>query len=162
VTEARSLEANGAAVVVAQRFEAGGHRGSFGGSPGAGMVGTVAVVSQIVDAVRIPVTAAGGVADERGLAAAFALGASGAQIGTSFLGCPEATASPLHRAQLRTATDDGTSLRAPLPAVRPARRQSLHRRDGRYRAIGVSAAGEPRRPALASADEEARAAFWTG
>jgi nitronate monooxygenase len=120
VAEARSLEANGADVVIAQGFEAGGHRGSFSSSPGAGMVGTMALVPQIVDAVHIPVIAAGGIADGRGLAAAFALGASGAQIGTAFLGCPEATVSPLHRAQLRTAADDGTELTRAFTG-RPAR-----------------------------------------
>jgi nitronate monooxygenase len=86
VAEARSLEANGADVIIAQGFEAGGHRGSFSDSPGAGMIGTMALVPQIVDAVRVPVLAAGGIADGRGIAAAFALGASGAQIGTAFLG----------------------------------------------------------------------------
>src|SRR6266478_463997 len=120
VAEARSLEADGADVVIAQGFEAGGHRGSFSGSPGAGMVGTMALVPQIADAVRVPVIAAGGIADGRGLAAAFALGASGAQMGTAFLGCPEATVSPLHRAQLRAATDDGTELTRAFTG-RPAR-----------------------------------------
>jgi len=70
----------------------------------------MALVPQIVDAVRVPVIAAGGIADGRGIAAAFALGASGVQMGTAFLGCPEATISPLHRVQLRTATDDATEL----------------------------------------------------
>ena len=74
------------------------------------MVGTMALAPQIVDAVHVPVIAAGGIADGRGIAAAFALGASGVQLGTAFLGCPEATVSPLHRAQLRTATDDCTEL----------------------------------------------------
>ena len=120
VAEARSLEANGADVIIAQGFDAGGHRGSFSGSPGAGMVGTMALVPQIVDAVRLPVIAAGGIADGRGLAAAFALGASGAQLGTAFLGCPEATVSPLHRAQLRSAVDDGTELTRAFTG-RPAR-----------------------------------------
>ncbi len=110
VAEARSLEATGADVIIAQGYEAGGHRGTFSGSPGAGMVGTMALVPQIADAVRVPVIAAGGIADGRGLAAAFALGASGAQLGTAFLGSPEATVSPLHRAQLRSAVDDGTEL----------------------------------------------------
>jgi nitronate monooxygenase len=120
VAEARALEANGADVIIAQGFDAGGHRGSFSGSPGAGLVGTMALVPQIVDAVRLPVIAAGGIADGRGLAAAFALGASGAQLGTAFLGCPEATVSPLHRAQLRSAVDDGTELTRAFTG-RPAR-----------------------------------------
>jgi nitronate monooxygenase len=110
VSEARWLEANGADVVIAQGFDAGEHRGSFSGSPGAGTVGTIALVPQIVDAVRVPVVGAGGIADGRGIAAAFALGASGVQMGTAFLGCPEATVSPLYRAQLRAATDETTVL----------------------------------------------------
>lgn len=120
VAEARSLEAGGADIVIAQGFEAGGHRGSFSAGPGAGTVGTMALVPQIVDAVRVPVIAAGGIADGRGIAAAFALGASGAQLGTAFLGCPEASVSPLHRARLRTATDDGTELTRAFTG-RPAR-----------------------------------------
>jgi nitronate monooxygenase len=110
VAEARWLAANGADAIIAQGFEAGGHRGSFSDSPGAGMVGTMALVPQIVDAVRVPVIAAGGIVDGRGLAAAFALGASGAQLGTAFLACPEAAISPLHRSRLRSAVDDGTEL----------------------------------------------------
>jgi nitronate monooxygenase len=120
VSEARRLEANGADAIIAQGFEAGGHRGSFSVSPGAGMVGTMALVPQIADAVRLPVIAAGGIADGRGLAAAFALGASGAQLGTAFLGCPGATVSPLHCAQLRSAVDDGTELTRAFTG-RPAR-----------------------------------------
>jgi nitronate monooxygenase len=120
VAEARWLEANGADVIIAQGFEAGGHRGSFSGSAGAGMVGTMALVPQIVDAVHLPVIAAGGIADGRGIAAAFALGASGVQIGTAFLGCPEAAVSPLHRARLRAAADDDTELTRVFTG-RPAR-----------------------------------------
>jgi len=120
VAEARSLKANGAEVIIAQGFEAGGHRGSFTDSAGTGMVGTMALVPQIVDAVNVPVIAAGGIADGRGIAAAFALGASGVQMGTAFLGCPEATISPLHRARLRAATDDGTELTRVFTG-RPAR-----------------------------------------
>ena len=110
VAEARSLEANGADVIIAQGFDAGGHRGSFSGRAGAGMVGTMALVPQIVDAVRVPVIAAGGIADGRGIAAAFALGASGVQMGTAFLGCPETAVSLLYRARLQAATDDATEL----------------------------------------------------
>jgi nitronate monooxygenase len=120
VAEARSLEANGADVIIAQGFDAGGHRGSFSGSAGAGMIGTMALVPQIVDAVRVSVIAAGGIADGRGIAAAFALGASGVQMGTAFLGCPEATVSPLYRARLRTATDEATEVTRAFTG-RPAR-----------------------------------------
>ena len=110
VAEARTLEANGADVVIAQGYDAGGHRGTFSGMPGAGMVGTMALVPQIVDAVRVPVIACGGIVDGRGIAAAFALGASGVQMGTAFLACPEAPVSPLYRARLRAASDDATEL----------------------------------------------------
>jgi nitronate monooxygenase len=106
VAEARSLEANGADVIIAQGFDAGGHRGSFSGSPGAGLVGTMALVPQIVDAVRLPVIAAGGIADGRGLAAAFALGASGAQLGTAFLGCPKL---PFRRCTARSCAAPSTT-----------------------------------------------------
>jgi nitronate monooxygenase len=166
VAEARSLEANGADIVIAQGYEAGGHRGSFSGSPGAGMVGTMALVPQIVDAVRLPIIAAGGIADGRGLAAAFALGASGVQLGTAFLGCPEATVSPLHRAQLRSAVDDGTEVTRALTG-RPARAL-------RNRYITEMADSEPLEfplqgslvgPLWQLPSEEARASFmpvWAG
>src|SRR5207253_9083155 len=120
VAEARKLEAAGADAIIAQGFEAGGHRGTFTKGDGAGLIGTMALVPQVVDAVRVPVIAAGGIADGRGIAAAFALGASGVQMGTAFLGCPEATISPLHRVQLRTATDDATELTHAFTG-RPAR-----------------------------------------
>src|SRR5215469_4598781 len=120
VAEARWLAANGTDAIIAQGFEAGGHRGTFSDSPGAGMVGTMALVPQIVDAVRVPVIAAGGIADGRGLAAAFALGASAAQLGTAFLACPEANVTPLHRARLRDASDDATELTRAFTG-RPAR-----------------------------------------
>jgi len=116
--------------------------------------------------VRVPVIAAGGIADGRGLAAAFALGASGAQMGTAFLGCPEATVSPLHRAQLRAATDDGTELTRAFTG-RPARAL-------RNRFITEMADTEPLEfplqgslvgPLWQLPSEEARAAlvpFWAG
>ena len=72
--------------------------------------GTFALVPQVVDAVRVPVIAAGGIADGRGVAAAFALGAAAAQIGTAYLFTPQSLVSDIHRAALRTARDDGTAL----------------------------------------------------
>ena len=95
--EAIALEQAGVDVVVASGFEAGGHRGSFLRSSEDSLTGTISLVPQIVDAVKVPVVAAGGIADARGIAAAFALGAEGVQMGTVFLACEESGASSLHR-----------------------------------------------------------------
>ena len=86
--------------IIAQGVEAGGHRGMFLSDDLTTQVGTLALVPQIVDAVKVPVIAAGGIADAKGVAAALALGASGVQVGTAFLLCPEATTSAVHRAAL--------------------------------------------------------------
>lgn len=100
--EARYLEARGVDGVIAQGYEAGGHRGSFLSDDLDTQVGTLALVRQVVQAVNVPVIAAGGVADARGVAAAMALGAAGVQVGTAYLFCPEATTNPLHRAALKS------------------------------------------------------------
>ena len=102
VDEARWLEANGVDVIIAQGLEAGGHRGIFLSDDLSTQMGTLALVPQIVAAVKVPVIAAGGIADAKGTAAAMALGASGVEIGTAYLLCPEATTSPLHRAALKS------------------------------------------------------------
>jgi nitronate monooxygenase len=110
VDEARRLEERGCDAIIAQGAEAGGHRGIFLGTDISTQVGTMALVPQVVDAVKVPVIAAGGIADGRGIAAALALGASAVQIGTAYLFCPEATTSPLHRAALKSAKEDSTAL----------------------------------------------------
>jgi nitronate monooxygenase len=110
VEEARRLADGGCDAVVAQGYEAGGHRGMFLADGIENQVGTFALVPQIADAIDLPVIAAGGISDARGVAAALALGAAAAQVGTAFLFCPEANISPLHRAALKTARDDGTAL----------------------------------------------------
>jgi nitronate monooxygenase len=102
VEEARWLEARGVDAIIAQGVEAGGHRGMFLSDSVATQVGTLALVPQIADAVRVPVIAAGGIGDERGVQAAIALGASGVQVGTAYLLCPEANTSAVHRAALTT------------------------------------------------------------
>jgi nitronate monooxygenase len=98
--EARWLEARGVDAIIAQGLEAGGHRGIFLSDDLTTQVGTFALVRQIVNTVRVPVIAAGGIADAAGVAAALALGAAGVQIGTAYLLCPEATTTAVHRAAL--------------------------------------------------------------
>jgi nitronate monooxygenase len=110
VDEARWLEDEGCDAIIAQGCEAGGHRGMFLTRDIATQAGTMALVPQVVDAVKVPVIAAGGIADARGIAAAFALGASAVQIGTAYLFCPEAKISPVHREALRKAKDNDTVL----------------------------------------------------
>ena len=110
VREARWLEERGCDAIIAQGYEAGGHRGMFLETEVATQVGTMALVPQVVDAVKVPVIAAGGIADARGIAAAVALGASGVQLGTAYLFCPEARISPVHKERLRSALDNETAL----------------------------------------------------
>ncbi len=100
VDEARWLEARGVDAIIAQGLEAGGHRGIFLSEDLTTQAGTFALVRQIVRDVRVPVIAAGGIADAAGVAAAMALGAAGVQIGTAYMLCPEATTSAVHRAAL--------------------------------------------------------------
>lgn len=118
--EARWLETQGCDAIIAQGAEAGGHRGMFLTDNLATQVGTFALVPQVVDAVKVPVIAAGGITDARGIAAAFALGASGVQIGTAYLFCPESIILAPHRAALNAARDDGTAI-TNLMTGRPAR-----------------------------------------
>jgi nitronate monooxygenase len=99
--EAAALERAGVDVVVAQGAEAGGHRGTFAGSFEEALIGLVALVPGIVDQVSVPVVAAGGIVDGRGIAALLALGAEGVQLGTAFLFCPESGASAAWRHALR-------------------------------------------------------------
>ncbi len=120
VSEARRLEAAGVHAIIAQGYDAGGHRGTFSEPIAAGSIGTFALVPQIVDAVSVPVIAAGGIADGRGIAAAFALGASGVQMGTAFILCPESAASPVYREVLRQTRDDETVVTRAFTG-RPAR-----------------------------------------
>ncbi len=120
VAEARWLEQRGVDAVIAQGCEAGGHRGMFLTEDIATQVGTFALIPQIVDAVRLPVIAAGAIGDARGIVAAMALGAAGVQIGSAYLWCAEAKISAPHRAALATARDDGTAL-TNLMTGRPAR-----------------------------------------
>ncbi len=104
VAEAVALERAGVDAVVAQGYEAGGHRGTFLDAVDRSLIGTLALVPLIVNAVSVPVIASGGIMDGRGIAAALALGAQAVQLGTAFLRCPEAGTSDRHRAALGTDT----------------------------------------------------------
>ncbi len=120
VAEALWLEKRGVDAIIAQGAEAGGHRGVFLDLDMSAQPGLFALLPQVVSAVRVPVVAAGGVADGRGIAACFALGASAVQIGTAYLRTPQAATSRVHREALKTARDDSTRL-TNLFTGRPAR-----------------------------------------
>jgi nitronate monooxygenase len=110
VREARHLEALGVDFIVAQGADAGGHRGTFLHEPDRVMTGTLALVRLVVQAVRVPVVAAGGIMDGAGIAAALALGAQAAQVGTAFLLCPESGASEVHRKAIENMDGDETTI----------------------------------------------------
>jgi nitronate monooxygenase len=120
IEEAQWLESQGVDVIIAQGLEAGGHRGNFLGSDLTAQMGTIALVRQMVRALKTPVVAAGGIGDAAGVAAAMALGAAGVQIGTAYLLCPEATTSAVHRAALQGDTVRHTAM-TNLFTGRPAR-----------------------------------------
>jgi nitronate monooxygenase len=110
VEEAVWLEQRGADAIIAQGAEAGGHRGIFLSQDLTTQVGTFALLPQVVRAVRVPVIAAGGIADASGVAAAMSLGAAGVQLGTAYLLCPEAKTSAVHRAALKGAHASHTAM----------------------------------------------------
>jgi nitronate monooxygenase len=120
VAEARWLAERGVDAIIAMGLEAGGHRGNFLSDDMATQVGTMALVPQIVDAVSVPVIAAGGISDRRGVRAAFVLGASAVQVGTAYLFTPEAKVTAFHREALKSARDDNTAV-TNIFTGRPAR-----------------------------------------
>jgi nitronate monooxygenase len=172
VEEARWLEARGVDVVIAQGCEAGGHRATFLApdidEAMASQSGTFALVPQVADAVSVPVIAAGGIADGRSVAAAFALGAVGVQLGTAYLLCPEAATPSLHRDALRKGWPDATVLSNVITG-RPARLLA----NRLVREVGPIAAATPAFPSAMDAIAPLRAAaeprgntdftpFWAG
>jgi nitronate monooxygenase len=151
--EAVWLEQHGCDVVIAQGAEAGGHRGMFLTTDVAAQVGTMALVPRVVDAVAVPVIAAGGIADGRAIAAAFMLGAAAVQLGTAYLLCPEALTTPVHRSALAGGTVDDTVLTNVLTG-RPAR----SRRNRVIDELGPIAADSPGFPTAGAALAPLRAA----
>jgi nitronate monooxygenase len=151
--EARWLEQHGCDAIISQGSEAGGHRGMFLVDDIARQAGTMALVPQVVDAVKVPVIAAGGIGDGRGIAAALALGAAGVQMGTAFLLTPESKISALHRQALKQANDNSTTLTNVFTG-RPARAIV-----NRYiREVGPISADAPAFPLAAGAAQPLRAA----
>lgn len=132
VAEAVALVDAGVDAVCAQGAEAGAHRGSFTAEGQAARLGTFALVPQVRDAVEVPVIAAGGVMDGRGIVAALALGADGVQMGTAFLRCPEAGTSDAHRRALRSSTDVDTTVTSAFTGkpARGIRNRFLEEMDG--------------------------------
>ena len=120
VEEAMALEKTGVDAVIAPGSESGGHRGSFASDFAAGMVGSISLVPQVVDAVSVPVIASGGIMDGRGIVAALALGASGVQMGTAFLTCNEAGISDAYKQAILAAHEDQTRITRAFSG-RPAR-----------------------------------------
>ena len=168
VAEAHWLENRGCDAIIAQGAEAGGHRGIFLGEDITTQPGTMALVPQVVDAVSVPVIAAGGIADGRGVAASLCLGAAAAQVGTAYLFTPESLISDLHRAALAAATDEETAL-TNLISGRPARGllNRLMRKIGPMSdmAPAFPTAGGALAPLRAAAEAQGRADFtnlWAG
>ncbi|MDO8288585.1 MAG: nitronate monooxygenase family protein [Parvibaculum sp.] len=130
-SEARVLEHGGVDAIVAQGHEAGGHRGTFLDHVDLGTVGTMALVPQVADMVKVPVIAAGGIGDARGIAAAFMLGADAVQLGTAYLVTPECMTHDMHRKALAELSDHGTVVTKlfsgrPARAIRNRMTESLH------------------------------------
>jgi nitronate monooxygenase len=157
IAEARWLEAQGVDAIIAQGLEAGGHRGNFLSDDMSAQVGTFALLPQMVRAVKVPVIAAGGIADAKGVAAAVALGAAGVQVGTAYLLCPEANTSAVHRAALQSEAARHTAL-TNLFSGRPAR--SIVNRI--IRELGPMSAATPAFPLAVSAIAPLRARAEAG
>ena len=170
VDEAIALEKSGVDGAIAQGSEAGGHRGTFGGDFQSGMIGTLALVPQIVDAVRVPVIASGGIMDGRGVAAALALGAGAVQMGTAFLGCEESGVPYAYKEALLGAREDQTRVTRAFSG-RPARgivnrfMTEVESGDTRDAILPFPLQNSVTRPLRAAAAKQGRAEFlnlWGG
>ncbi|RJF82176.1 nitronate monooxygenase [Azospirillum cavernae] len=175
VAEALALEQAGVDAVIAQGAEAGGHRGGFIGDPAANLIGAMALVPQIVDAVGVPVIASGGIMDGRGIAAALALGATAVQLGTVFLTCDEAGIPEVHKqaildAAILDAAEDQTRLTRAFSG-RPARglvnrfMETVEDRERPDAVLPFPLQNALTRPLRAAAGQQGRAEFlslWAG
>lgn len=170
VNEAIELEKTGVDAVVAQGSEAGGHRGTFQGDFSAAMIGTISLVPQVVDAVRIPVVASGGIMDGRGIAAALALGARAVQLGTAFLTCNESGVPDVYREAILSAMEDQTRITRAFSG-RPARgivnrfMTEVESGDGKETILPFPLQNALTRPLRTAAAKSGRAEFlslWAG
>lgn len=168
VVEATMLEAAGVDAIVAQGSEAGAHRGTFAAPFDAAMIGTMALVPQVVDAVRVPVIASGGIMDGRGIVAAEALGASAVQMGTAFLTCPETGVPAAHKSAIRSSRAEQTVVTRVFSG-RPARgieNDFVRAWAGHDEAILPfplqNAATRPLRNVAASRDDARFLSLWSG
>lgn len=170
VQEALALEKTGVDAIVTQGSEAGGHRGTFLGDFNSGMIGTMSLVPQVVDAVRVPVIASGGIMDGRGIAAALALGASAVQMGTAFLTCPESGIPSAYKDAILAAHEDQTQITRAFSG-RPARgivnrfMREVEPADGSGRILPFplqNALTRPLRNAAAKAGKAEFLSLWAG
>jgi nitronate monooxygenase len=168
VTEAELLAEAGVDAIMAQGSEAGAHRGTFATSFAGAMIGTMALVPQIVDAVDLPVIASGGIMDGRGIVAAEALGASAVQLGTAFLTCREAGVPPAYKAAVRAAQSEETVLTRVFSG-RPARgitNAFIQLWEGHEESIlpypAQNAATRPLRTAAAAQNDPRFLSLWSG
>ena len=168
VEEAKILESSGADAIIAQGYEAGGHRGTFESSYKEGEIGLFSLLPQIVDNVSLPVIAAGGIADGRGIAATFMLGAQGVQLGTAFLSCPEASVHPLWKNALNNSGDRETRISSAFTG-RPARgivNRLLKEMDGKEEIIPdfpkVGSIIKPLANIAAKEGDESFLSLWAG
>jgi nitronate monooxygenase len=170
VEEAIELEKAGVDAIVAQGSEAGGHRATFGADFDAGLVGTISLVPQVVDAVTVPVIASGGIMDGRGIAAALALGASAVQLGTAFLTCDEAGVPEVYKKAILAAREDQTRLTRAFSG-RPARgivnrfMLEVERNDAADAILPFPLQNQLTRPLRNAAAKQGRAEFlslWAG
>ncbi len=170
VEEAVALEKSGVDAIVTQGSEAGGHRGTFAGDFTSGMVGTIALVPQVVDAVRVPVIASGGIMDGRGIVAALALGASAVQLGTAFLTCHEAGIPDCYKEAILSAHEDQTRITRAFSG-RPARgivnrfMTEIESKPGDDTILPFPLQNSLTRPLRTSAGKQGRAEFlslWAG
>lgn len=168
VEEAEQLDAAGVNAIVAQGYEAGGHRGTFLKNVSESLIGTMTLVPQIVDQVSIPVIASGGIMDGRGLVASLALGAGAVQMGTTFLACPESGAHEKYKQKILTSNEDSTEITRAYSgkAARGIRTQfmsDMHQYPGAIPAYPIqNALTRDIRQAAAKANDPEYMSLWAG